>query len=49
MGRKCIAPGCNSGYDNNSEKLHVFIVCKDPKESERWQKAILRDDIKLTR
>ena len=47
MGRKCTAPGCNSGYDNNSEKLHVFLVPKDPKEIERWQKAILRDDIKL--
>ena len=47
MGRECAAHGCNSGYDNNSKKLHVFLVPKEPKEIERWQKAILRDDIKL--
>ena len=30
MGYKCIAPGCNSGYDNNPGSFHFFLVPKDP-------------------
>ena len=47
MGYKCIAPGCNSGYDNNPESFHFFLVPKDLAEIALWQRAILRDDIVL--
>ena len=43
MGYKCIAPGCNSGYDNNPESFHFyFLVPKDPTIIALWQKAIRR-------
>ena len=47
MGYKCIAPGCNSGYDSNPGSFHFFLVPKDPAIIALWQRAILRDDIVL--
>ena len=47
MEYKCIAPGCNSGYDNNPGSFHFFLVLKDPAIIALWQRAILRDDIVL--
>ncbi|KYQ48791.1 hypothetical protein ALC60_12155 [Trachymyrmex zeteki] len=42
MLRKCIAPGCTTGYKSNSEKVPCFSVPSDEKIAKLWQVALKR-------
>ncbi len=49
MVKKCVAPGCKSGYDSNREEdkrrnTTIFTFPKDPGLRDRWIRAIPRKD-----
>lgn len=46
-GHRCIAPGCNSGYDSCKEKYHFFTVPKDDNKLQQWKKAISRKNFEI--
>jgi hypothetical protein len=46
MGRKCVVPGCKSGYKSEKNQLSVFFIPKA--KLEEWQKRIPRNDRNLT-
>ncbi|KYQ60772.1 hypothetical protein ALC60_00166 [Trachymyrmex zeteki] len=45
MPRKCIAPGCTTGYKSNSEKVPCFSVPSDEKIAKLWQVALKRSTL----
>ena len=48
MGRKCIIPGCKSGYDSSSERVSLFGVPKDDELRAKWVSVIPTTKIPIT-
>ena len=44
----CFVPGCKSGYNKSDEVRHFFKPPKDNDSLLKWQKAIPRQDRKLS-
>lgn len=48
MGRKCYVKGCKSGYASCPEKVRRFKAPSDPERLAAWDRAIGRQDKRLT-